>query len=193
MLFLRKFYIYMGDFMPEKIYSLPPNEEEARRIEQREKQVNFGRVTQGYKNYYANKVMDNLDKFPELSRPKTPNKYLEISKRSMDAVFRAWRVELHKWDNIDTPNGYTEKEEWQNEVAPNIEVAQQMVALINQGTAKPLQTIEEEKSALSSSESEEEGDECSFLVFDPKKAASYFEPDSNSDSSMANLITTMNF
>ena len=33
--------------------------------------------------------------------PRTPNPYDDISKRCFDGQIKAWRRELHKWDNME--------------------------------------------------------------------------------------------
>ena len=63
-------------------------------LEQRQKQIDYGKNTIGYKRY-TNLVPK--DKRRE-SDPGTPDKYARCSKRHWSAVMRAWRLNLHKWD-----------------------------------------------------------------------------------------------
>lgn len=68
-----------------------------RRIEQREKQLQYGYNTEGYKNYIKLVPKEKRKK----GMPVTPNKYQDCSKRSWDGQVRAWRRALHQFDNID--------------------------------------------------------------------------------------------
>jgi len=71
-------------------------------ITQREKQVTYGKVTEGYQNYIAiiPKSMRHL------KDPNTPPKKHPYSKRCWDGLVRAWRKRLHHWDD---PNVGLEK------------------------------------------------------------------------------------
>jgi len=69
-------------------------ESRARRLETRQRQIDIGKNTPGYKNY--------IDTIPKDKRkkgdPQTPNKYQVCSKRSWDGQIRKWRRMLHKFD-----------------------------------------------------------------------------------------------
>ncbi|KAL2919720.1 hypothetical protein HK105_200634 [Polyrhizophydium stewartii] len=73
-----------------------PNEpsSEARRLEQRQKQIDYGKNTIGYRNY-INSVPKNKRRKGE---PETPDKHSKCSKRAWDAQVRSWRRRLHLWD-----------------------------------------------------------------------------------------------
>ncbi|KAJ3188292.1 hypothetical protein HDU85_005443 [Gaertneriomyces sp. JEL0708] len=67
---------------------------EERRLEQRQKQIDFGKNTLGYQRY--------IEAIPRHKRkrtdPQTPNKYSKCSKRCWDGLIRHWRRKLHEWD-----------------------------------------------------------------------------------------------
>jgi len=69
-------------------------EEDPRRLEQRQKQIDYGKNTAGYQAY--------TDAIPKNKRkrdnPKTPNKFQSCSKRSWDGQIRKWRRSLHLYD-----------------------------------------------------------------------------------------------
>ena len=63
-------------------------------IAKREKQVMYGKVTDGYQNYKSivPKSMRNI------RDPATPKKDHPYSKRCWDGLVRSWRRKLHEWD-----------------------------------------------------------------------------------------------
>jgi len=69
-------------------------ENDPRRLEQRQKQIEYGYKTIGYQNF--------ISKVPKNGRgpkdPVTPRKNQKCSKRSWDGQIRKWRRELHQWD-----------------------------------------------------------------------------------------------
>jgi len=69
-------------------------ENDPRRLEQRQKQIEYGYKTIGYQNF--------ISKVPKTGRgpkdPVTPRKNQKCSKRSWDGQIRKWRRELHQWD-----------------------------------------------------------------------------------------------
>ncbi|GHP03095.1 hypothetical protein PPROV_000185000 [Pycnococcus provasolii] len=69
-------------------------EEDARRLAQRQKQIDFGKNTRGYERYSA-LVPREKRKF---DNPWTPDKTAPCSKRAFDGRIRKWRRELHKYD-----------------------------------------------------------------------------------------------
>eukprot|EP01135_Chromosphaera_perkinsii_P006055 Nk52_evm3s387 gene=Nk52_evmTU3s387 len=64
------------------------------RLEQRQKQIDYGKNTIGYENY--------LRKVPRYARrvgfPQTPNKHKKMSKRAWDGLVKKWRRQLHEYD-----------------------------------------------------------------------------------------------
>uniref|UniRef100_A0A7S1J603 Histone RNA hairpin-binding protein RNA-binding domain-containing protein n=1 Tax=Eutreptiella gymnastica TaxID=73025 RepID=A0A7S1J603_9EUGL len=75
----------------------PPIETDERRLMQRRKQVEFGKVTEGYKNYLKLRPRERRTKH----EPQTPNALQKCSKRSWDGQIRKWRQQLHKYDDVD--------------------------------------------------------------------------------------------
>jgi hypothetical protein len=72
-------------------------ETDARRLAQRQKQIDYGKATAGYKDY--SKLIAKSKRKRE--DPKTPNKYQVCSKRSWDGQIRKWRRMLHFYDPAD--------------------------------------------------------------------------------------------
>ncbi|KAJ3341834.1 hypothetical protein HDU93_003955 [Gonapodya sp. JEL0774] len=66
----------------------------ARKMEQRQKQIVYGKNTIGYFRYTRLVPRDARRK----GDPSTPDKNLECSKRCWDGLVRAWRRRLHAWD-----------------------------------------------------------------------------------------------
>lgn len=69
-------------------------ETDPRRLAQRQKQIEYGKATPGYKDYL--KMIAKTKRKRE--DPKTPNKYQVCSKRSWDGQIRKWRRMLHFYD-----------------------------------------------------------------------------------------------
>ncbi|TPX65576.1 hypothetical protein SpCBS45565_g05092 [Spizellomyces sp. 'palustris'] len=67
---------------------------EERRLEQRQKQIDYGKNTVGYKRYIA-MVPKHKRKRGD---PETPKKHAKCSKRCWDGLIRHWRRKLHEWD-----------------------------------------------------------------------------------------------
>ena len=67
----------------------------ARRLSQRQKQLDMGKATTGYQRYLA-AVPRHLRIEP--LHPKTPQPRKQCSKRSWDGQVRKWRRALHLWD-----------------------------------------------------------------------------------------------
>eukprot|EP01121_Diplochlamys_sp_Union-15-3_P002501 TRINITY_DN1220_c0_g1_i2.p1 TRINITY_DN1220_c0_g1~~TRINITY_DN1220_c0_g1_i2.p1 ORF type:complete len:111 (+),score=17.62 TRINITY_DN1220_c0_g1_i2:555-887(+) len=66
------------------------------RLEQRQKQIDYGYNTEGYRNYTTH-IPKNKRKKGML---KTPDKLQKCSKRSWDGQIRKWRRQLHLWDTV---------------------------------------------------------------------------------------------
>jgi len=71
-----------------------PKEEDEHRLYQREKQIEFGKNTDGYRSY--RELVPKKKRTRE--EPQTPDKYQKCSKRSWDGQIRKWRRLLHKYD-----------------------------------------------------------------------------------------------
>ncbi|KAJ3160321.1 cysteinyl-tRNA synthetase [Geranomyces michiganensis] len=80
---------------------------EARRMEQRQKQIDYGKNTSGYQRYISI-VPKNRRK---RSDPETPKRETRCSKRCWDGLIRQWRRELHVWDPPAAKEG--EMPEWE--------------------------------------------------------------------------------
>jgi hypothetical protein len=78
-----------------------PNGPTAAQIAKREKQIQIGKNTIGYKNYLHH-ISDpnptNLDLF-DTKYPKTPAANARLSKRAFGCRVKEWRHELHQWDD----------------------------------------------------------------------------------------------
>lgn len=80
-------------------------ERDPRRLEQRRKQVDLGKRTEGYRRYAAavprrarQARLANEAPEGELPHPRSPNVKQLCSKRSWDGQVRKWRRLLHLWD-----------------------------------------------------------------------------------------------
>ncbi|KAH7815026.1 putative histone RNA hairpin-binding protein [Monocercomonoides exilis] len=83
-----------GALFDDEDWSNP--EKKKRRIEQREKQIIYGKSTSGYRNYVSAVKKDQRD--PHI-HPSTPKPEWNCSKRAFDSVVRSWRRYLHGWDD----------------------------------------------------------------------------------------------
>eukprot|EP01138_Halocafeteria_seosinensis_P009592 gb/GECG01009802.1/.p1 GENE.gb/GECG01009802.1/~~gb/GECG01009802.1/.p1 ORF type:complete len:282 (+),score=31.78 gb/GECG01009802.1/:1-846(+) len=72
--------------------SLP--EDDPHRIQQRQRQIDFGKNTAGYDRYI--KLVPKHKRKP--TDPQTPNPTRKYSKRMWDSMVRTWRKRLHQWD-----------------------------------------------------------------------------------------------
>ena len=77
-------------------YTVQPTlkETDQHRLKQRQRQVDFGKNTLGYRNYLTAKPKGLREK----SDPVTPDPRSFCSKRSFDGQIRKWRRELHIYD-----------------------------------------------------------------------------------------------
>jgi len=69
-------------------------EEDSKRLNSRQKQIDYGKNTVGYEKYLL-AVPKNTRKKGD---PKTPDKYQKCSKRSWDGQIKKWRRQLHQHD-----------------------------------------------------------------------------------------------
>jgi len=92
--------IHLGDTdeLAKKLNTML-READPRRLEQRQKQIDYGKNTVGYQTY-TTVIPKNKRK---RENPKTPNKFQACSKRSWDGQIRKWRRSLHEWDPAGTP------------------------------------------------------------------------------------------
>lgn len=85
--------------IPDEERNLGSTEELRRRLEQRWKQIMFGKSTRGYRHYrlVIEKIGDR--EFHNPMHPVTPRHDLNSSKRTFDRVLNTWRKHLHEWDS----------------------------------------------------------------------------------------------
>lgn len=74
-------------------------ESDEARLRARAKQIEYGKNTDGYRNYVAKVPKDQRVK----GMPSTPEKYQKCSKRSWDGQVRKWRRQLHAYDPAPAP------------------------------------------------------------------------------------------
>eukprot|EP01127_Copromyxa_protea_P009910 TRINITY_DN2375_c0_g1_i1.p1 TRINITY_DN2375_c0_g1~~TRINITY_DN2375_c0_g1_i1.p1 ORF type:complete len:366 (+),score=100.63 TRINITY_DN2375_c0_g1_i1:52-1149(+) len=82
---------------PTSTKKIPERESDLHRLEQRQKQIDYGKKTVGYERFNSMFPKDKR----EPGHPVTPRKNQKCSKRSWDGQIRKWRRELHKWDPED--------------------------------------------------------------------------------------------
>jgi hypothetical protein len=77
---------------------LPVAELTERRIDKRKRQVELGKMSEGYQHYIKSVPIN--ERVPgEMKHPKTPDVFLKVSKRSFEKQMRNWRNLLHLWDD----------------------------------------------------------------------------------------------
>eukprot|EP00029_Vermamoeba_vermiformis_P011605 TRINITY_DN642_c0_g1_i1.p1 TRINITY_DN642_c0_g1~~TRINITY_DN642_c0_g1_i1.p1 ORF type:complete len:354 (-),score=130.60 TRINITY_DN642_c0_g1_i1:74-1135(-) len=74
-------------------------ESDEARLRARQKQIEYGKNTDGYRNYVAKVPKDQRIK----GMPSTPEKFQKCSKRSWDGQVRKWRRQLHAYDPAPAP------------------------------------------------------------------------------------------
>lgn len=87
----------LGGLTDQQQLDESPGEKQAltpHRIAQRQKQIDMGKNTNGYRAYV--KLVPRLQR--EKGDPMTPNKYKPCSTRSWQGQIRVWRCALHKYD-----------------------------------------------------------------------------------------------
>eukprot|EP01060_Flectonema_neradi_P004852 TRINITY_DN13197_c0_g1_i1.p1 TRINITY_DN13197_c0_g1~~TRINITY_DN13197_c0_g1_i1.p1 ORF type:complete len:434 (+),score=83.46 TRINITY_DN13197_c0_g1_i1:76-1302(+) len=72
-------------------------ETDRHRLQQRQKQIGFGKVTVGYRNYISAVAPEAREEGNSM-HPRTPRIEQVCSKRSWDAQIGQWRRTLHAWD-----------------------------------------------------------------------------------------------
>ncbi|CCD14877.1 unnamed protein product [Trypanosoma congolense IL3000] len=78
--------------------------ERQRRLQQRRRQVQYGKETVGYTKYIS--VVPNRweREFQNPMHPITPRPEFDCSKRTFDRYLNVWRRQLHLWDEYDPHN-----------------------------------------------------------------------------------------
>lgn len=79
---------------PVPVKKRKEKETDSHRLEQRQKQIDFGKNTIGYERYVVLVPRELRSK----DQPVTPDKNQKCSKRSWDGQVRKWRRLLHAWD-----------------------------------------------------------------------------------------------
>ena len=74
-------------------------EDDPRRLEQRQKQIDYGKNTIGYQRY----VVEVPRRARGRSMPWTPDIKTKTSKRGFDSMMSRWRTALHKWEEDNPP------------------------------------------------------------------------------------------
>jgi hypothetical protein len=75
-------------------------EMDAHKIQQREKQIGYGKSTKGYANYIVAIPKEEREEDEE-DHPMTPLATQQLSKRSWDGQLKLWRRQLHRWDDME--------------------------------------------------------------------------------------------
>ncbi|CAC9494818.1 conserved hypothetical protein [Leishmania infantum JPCM5] len=90
--------------VPDNMINSGDTEERRRRLDQRRKQIVYGKETEGYLKY-TSMISRPCDR--EYHNPLhaiTPRPEYDCSKRQFDRVLNAWRRQLHQWDDYDADN-----------------------------------------------------------------------------------------
>lgn len=85
--------------IPQEDETPEGGESDEARLRARQKQIEYGKNTDGYRNYIAKVPKDQRVK----GMPSTPEKYQKCSKRSWDGQVRKWRRQLHAYDPAPAP------------------------------------------------------------------------------------------
>ncbi|KAH8605588.1 Histone RNA hairpin binding protein RNA binding domain [Trypanosoma vivax] len=78
--------------------------EKARRLQQRRRQVQYGKETTGYSNYVSAVPCRCDREFRNPMHPMTPRPEYDCSKRTFDRYLNIWRRQLHLWDDYNPKN-----------------------------------------------------------------------------------------
>lgn len=84
---------------------IKPLETDKRKLQTRQRQIDIGKETAGYKRY----MREIRRKDRTLDHPRTPNKYTVCSTRSWQGTVRVWRRKLHYWDTAEAAKNAQEK------------------------------------------------------------------------------------
>ncbi|KPA79691.1 hypothetical protein ABB37_05463 [Leptomonas pyrrhocoris] len=79
-------------------------DERRRRLEQRQKQIAYGKETEGYAKYTCLVPRPCDREYHNPLHALTPRPEYDCSKRQFDRVLNAWRRQLHQWDDCDLDN-----------------------------------------------------------------------------------------
>jgi len=82
------------EWQPKRVKKVKPRETDVKRLASRQKQIDIGMNTPGYKEFLSQKSKGLISK----TEPKIPDKFQICSKRSWDGQIRKWRRQLHEYD-----------------------------------------------------------------------------------------------
>ena len=137
------------------------------KIAKRQRQIDIGKATVGYKNYIHH-VSKKAREFKNPRHPNTPKKTAKISKRNFQGLIAAWRKQLHKWDDT----GPFLKEP--STSAANINVAEEDAVLVASTAVKEEAARVRRASSwadMADSDSDEDEDDDSMLSGSSKSKA----------------------
>lgn len=105
---------------PSLAASVVLTEAQWKRLQQRRRQIELGKATQGYRNYVHWVPRENRNPHC-LDHPVTPRMDLCVSRREFDMSVRHWRYALHRWDrpsssSQDSSPSSTEREDDNNDM-----------------------------------------------------------------------------
>ncbi|KAH9599435.1 Histone RNA hairpin-binding protein [Trypanosoma melophagium] len=95
---------YTGVELPLSELNTGDTAERARRLQQRQRQVQYGKETTGYSNYIRAVPSRGDREFRNPMHPVTPRPEYNCSKRTFDRYLNVWRRQLHLWDEYDPNN-----------------------------------------------------------------------------------------
>lgn len=87
--------------IPADMINLGDTDERRRRLEQRQKQIVYGKETEGYAKYTCVVPRPCDREYHNPLHALTPRPEYDCSKRQFDRVLNAWRRQLHQWDDCD--------------------------------------------------------------------------------------------
>ncbi|KAK7194540.1 Histone RNA hairpin-binding protein RNA-binding domain containing protein [Novymonas esmeraldas] len=87
--------------VPPSMINTGDTDERRRRLDQRRKQIIYGKETEGYVKYNALIPRPCDREFHNPLHAITPRPEYDCSKRQFDRVLNAWRRQLHQWDDCD--------------------------------------------------------------------------------------------
>ncbi|GET89289.1 hypothetical protein, conserved [Leishmania tarentolae] len=90
--------------VPNNMINAGDTEERRRRLDQRRKQIIYGKETEGYLKYTSMIPRPCDREYHNPLHAITPRPEYDCSKRQFDRVLNAWRRQLHQWDDYDVNN-----------------------------------------------------------------------------------------
>ncbi|CAG9575204.1 conserved hypothetical protein [Leishmania major strain Friedlin] len=90
--------------VPANMINAGDTDERRRRLDQRRKQIVYGKETEGYLKYTSMIPRPCDREYHNPLHAITPRPEYDCSKRQFDRVLNAWRRQLHQWDDYDVDN-----------------------------------------------------------------------------------------